>query len=149
VTAAHQQVQVEGVYVDEALAPLLQSLWRRGMRTQFSCQGDWSVPGYTLGNGSKETARGLEQWAPYEEDVDRASYILFDQISDAARFFWSTINLLTQATSPEDCVLSDAQLKLEAFDPDGGGGIRGCVRFHSALLDTIQTLWLAAPMRTL
>jgi hypothetical protein len=39
-TAGHPQVEVEGIEVDELMAPLLLALWRLGMDTQFSCQGD-------------------------------------------------------------------------------------------------------------
>src|SRR6478752_4823332 len=38
--AGHPQVEVEGIEVDELMAPLLLALWRLGLDTQFSCQGD-------------------------------------------------------------------------------------------------------------
>ena len=114
--AVHPHVQVDGIAVDEALAPLLTELWKRGLRTDFSCQGDWSGPEYTLGKGSKEDLQGIRQWSPEEEDVDRASYILFSDLEDAAYFLWETIRLLRGVATPEDLVLHDAQLKLEQSD---------------------------------
>ncbi len=142
---SHHQVPVEGIAVDAALAPLLTELWRRGLRTNFSCQGDWSGPDYTLGEGSKGDGLGPNQWSPEREDVDNASYILFAEFSDATYFLWETMRLLLSATGPDDRPLMDAQLRLEPSDPDPehGGGLRGTVRFHAALLESISGLWLS------
>jgi hypothetical protein len=140
-TTAHRQIRIDGIDVDEAIAPLLSELWGRGLRTQFSCQGSWSGPKYTPGMGTKEGPLGTEPWLFEDEEVDSASYILFDRIEDAAYFLWVTTQLLVGATGPEDRILHDAQLKLEPGDAYNSRGIRGCVRFHAALLNTITRLW--------
>ena len=41
VTTAHRQVTASnGVEVDDGIRDLLEALWRRGMVTEFSCQGE-------------------------------------------------------------------------------------------------------------
>ncbi len=70
----HEQVEIEpGLCVDKGIAPLLRLLWRAGIRTRFSCQGESSlasrVPAYIF----FETAGDMEVFAeitrPWEGDV--------------------------------------------------------------------------------
>jgi hypothetical protein len=140
----HAQIRVDGIEVDEAIAPLLQQIWRRGLTTQWSCQGTWAGPEYSLGNGTKGYPDdSYDPWWPGEEDVENSTYVAFDSLDDAFTFLHETAEMLVSAVGPSDLVLRDAELALEPFEPDeqGVGLLRGCVRFHPALLQTITNLW--------
>jgi hypothetical protein len=84
-----------------------------------------------------------DPWWPGEEDVENSTYVAFDSLDDAFTFLHETAEMLVSAVGPSDLVLRDAELALEPFEPDeqGSGLLRGCVRFHPALLQTITNLW--------
>ncbi|WP_152602497.1 hypothetical protein [Mycobacterium kyorinense] len=140
----HHQVRASGIEVDEKIVPLLLEVWSRGLATQFSCQGIWAGPEYKIGNGTKDGPGGLQTWWPGEDERKRA-YILFRDLDDAVKFLYTTTRLLLDAAGPDDCVLYDAELKLESADPEDGSRTRGCIRFHPAILGTITRLWKLAP----
>lgn len=41
----HEQVEIDGVFVDKGMAPILKELWRLGYRTYMSCE-DNAPEGY-------------------------------------------------------------------------------------------------------
>lgn len=75
--AGHRQVEIYGVEVDEGIAPLLEVLWRLGLETQFSCQGDpdYFVPNHPHAWGS-------------------AAQIIFETVPEAEKFVRKSIEIL-------------------------------------------------------
>lgn len=125
----HTQTELAGVHVDRDIAPLLATLWRKGFRTMFSCQG-----------GGSHNKGGPPMDA----------YILFETYHDAARFQRRSMELLirtvpayfeTRLTEREN-ILCHARLRLEPMDPlDGSQNLRGSVHFRHEYLDLLTTVW--------
>lgn len=127
----HRQVDVDGVLVDEGLAPLLRHLWRCGFRTQFSCQ-------CRVMTGAVDT------------------YIIFWTLEDAFRFFERTVELLYRhdwrlfkALAPGEPLRPQAKVAVRTMlitDPlekMEWTRLRGCVEFNPELLPLVTELWLA------
>lgn len=104
----HETVTVDDVALDVVIAPLMVHLWRRGIATYNSCQGDVDL--YRL-HASRHQAGGIPTGNPY------AAYITLDNL-DAARAVAEilappTQNLLTFSTDG----LPDGQWWFVHFDP--------------------------------
>ncbi len=67
----HEWIELQGVWVDKNIAPLLKMLWDRGFDTQFSCQG-----------GAQEYRGGVVR--------NQDAYILFTDFNDAVEFMRTT-----------------------------------------------------------
>ena len=70
----HETVTVDGVALDLAIAPFIVDLWRRGIATYNSCQGD---PGLYRLHASRHHAEGTPTGNPY------AAYITVDPLESA------------------------------------------------------------------
>ena len=118
--AGHPQVDAHGIEVDERLAPLLITLWKLGLETQYSCQGqpEYFVPNHPGGYGS-------------------AAQIFFADIEHALKFVSKSTELLGHDAYQDG-----------GFRIGTSGGIdgtllplRGDVRFSPELIDELTNLW--------
>lgn len=121
----HSQVCINGIDVDEGIAPLLKVLWEKGYRTQYSCQGN---PDY--------------------------AYILFGSFCQANEFLCETAILMTNEIPmywEHDLdrrnrlghnVLCDSQMRLTLLDPADTETIRGAVEMSWRALPWITELWV-------
>ena len=58
VVTSHPQVTASnGIEVDEGLCDLLEALWSRGMKTEFSCQGDHGTFAHICFAGAADACR--------------------------------------------------------------------------------------------
>ncbi len=79
----HAVVSVDGVTLDAAIAPLVRDLWRQGIRTHNSCQGDGRL--YRL-----HESRHPAAWAPPAGNPYSA-YLTLDSL-EAARAVVRVLN---------------------------------------------------------
>lgn len=129
----HRQVDLDGVMIDEKIAPLIKALWDNGFDTYMSCQGG-----------------PVQVSILYHPD----SWVIFSDYLDADSFMRQTISMLTRRVpryhwyTPEErgrdglWVLNNTNLKLEPMDPYETSTIRGKVSFNSAVLQEITKLWV-------
>lgn len=92
------------VWVDQGIAPLLESLWAYGFSTQFSCQGNPD---------------------DYWSDWAKQAYICFTHFDHGVKF----LKVMADRLSWDDLAHSASRYSLEPASRD-----RGCVRFNSSLL---------------
>jgi hypothetical protein len=115
----HPQIEVDGIEVDQLMAPLLQALWDLGLETQFSCQGD------------------PEHYTAHEPllNFNRAQ-IVFADFEQACKFVRKTMELLDSAA------FSEGGIDITTMDPVDGTSFRASVWFPPQLLAKITRLWV-------
>jgi len=115
----HPQIEVDGIEVDQLMAPLLQALWDLGLETQFSCQGE------------------PEHYIAHEPllNFNRAQ-IVFADFEQACKFVRKTMELLDSAA------FSEGGIDITTMDPVDGTSFRASVWFPPQLLTEITRLWV-------
>jgi len=115
----HPQVEIEGIEVDEGMRDLLEALWKLGLWTQFSCQGD------------------PEKFAPFQSyNRDYAAQIVFDTFDEAVKFTRKTAELLGPKNYTEGGVV------IQTMAPTDGDKVRAEVTFSPVLLPEITQHWV-------
>lgn len=118
--ADHPQVEVDGIEVDEGMRDLLVVLWKLGLETQFSCQGE---PDSFTPN------------QPYSGNC--AAHIVFADIADAYKFLTRTLELLDTPLHHEGGLSLHTMTRMY---PDTRE--RASVDFSPALLPRITQAWV-------
>lgn len=123
----HPQVLLDGVEVDVEMASLLEVLWRLGLETQFSCQGD------------------PERYIRHQATSSvHDAHIVFADLGVAIRFMRRTIDLLGYVP------FKDGWMELTPMQAYGGEGpVRGRVGWPPVLHDEIRRLWIDHSRRVL
>ena len=115
----HAQVELDGIEVDEGMAPLLGALWSLGLETQYSCQGH--IDYYLARKGPLPYAR---------------SQIVFEDIDQGYRFVTKTLELLGHSA------FRDGGIELDTMEPVDTQTFRVAVWFSPDLLTEISELWI-------
>lgn len=139
----HKSVMLDGIEIDEKIAPLIKALWDNGFDTYMSCQGG---PVYT----DESTDPVLtDYYRRFEPDT----WIIFANYVDAETFVRQTLLQTTRRVlgyyrlTPEDrgerglWVLNQIDLALKPLDPYETNTIRGKVTFSTTALQDITKLW--------
>lgn len=114
----HQQVDAEGIEVDEGMRDLLVALWKLGLDTQFSCQGE---PDLFNPRASR----------------DHAAQIVFASTTDAHRFVKKSAEMFGTE------LYDDGGLSLATMLPMDSEVPRAAVTFSPRLLSDLTDLWVA------
>ena len=116
----HPQTELQGIEVDERIAPLLAALWSLDFVTQFSCQGD------------------PEHYIAHEVGTHEAlAYIAFAEFEQSSRFVTQTVELLGYVPWKK------GRLVCGPMVPTGDAVIRGSAQFPPTLLDEITQAWVS------
>lgn len=115
--SSHPQVEVYGIEVDREMADLLVALWKLGLDTQFSCQGD------------------PDQFI-WHHGGDHASQIVFGDLQHAAKFL-TKCTLLLPGYHYED-----GGFWLNPMFPTDGETWRAQVTFPPAILPKVTKAWV-------
>lgn len=116
----HPQVDAHGVQVDEGMRDLLVALWKLGLDTEYSCQGE---PGKFAPN----------RWF----SRDYASQIVFADLDQAHKFLKKTLELVGDVP-----VWDEGGISLRTMLPVDGGSPRAEVTFSPKLLPEVTRLWV-------
>ena len=123
----HPQVELDGIWVDQLMAPLLKALWGRGYVTQFSCQGG---PAY------HQPATVVSAPPNYQ------AQILFPDFFFASDFVQTTAEMLVKERGHITNHLGFHPLRLEPLGEfESSGEIRGNITFDHSDLALITELW--------
>ncbi|UTT61528.1 hypothetical protein [Microcella humidisoli] len=115
----HPQVQIANIAVDVGMRDLLEALWKWGLWTQFSCQGD------------------PDKFAPHEPyGREYATQIVFSTFDEAVTFTKKSASLLGFKNH------SEGGLVLRTMAPMDGETARAEVTFSPLLLPEITALWV-------
>lgn len=112
----HPQVKVEGISVDQDIAPLLRQLWRRGFITDQSCQGGG----------------------------ERPAYVQFVLLKMAHQFIEQTIERLLMHTPLTPNQIQRWRLRVSVVEirgRDGSSRIGGLVTFNPTIADNLVAIW--------
>lgn len=116
----HPQTELQGIEVDERMAPLLEALWRFDFVTQFSCQGD------------------PEHYIADEVGTHEAlAYIAFAEYEQSSQFVTQTVDLLGYVPWQE------GRLVCGPMVPRRDTAIRGSAQFPPTLLEDITQAWVS------
>lgn len=115
----HPQVLVDGVEVDERLAPLLHTMWTLGLDTQFSCQGD------------------PDRYVPnHPGSWDASAQIFFADVDEAIKFVKKSKDLLGHLT-----IFTEGGFRVDVADGVGSPTLRGDLRFSPELIAPLTSAW--------
>lgn len=115
----HPQVLVDGVEVDERLAPLLHAMWTLGLDTQFSCQGD------------------PDRYVPnHPGSWDASAQIFFADIDQAIKFVKKSKEFLDHLA-----IFPEGGFRVDVADGIGSPTLRGDLRFSPGLIDPLTAAW--------
>jgi hypothetical protein len=122
----HRQVEVDGIEVDEGMADMLRAVWKSGINTQFSCQGN---------EGATDAYGGM---------------IVFPTVTDAVAFMSTTLDMTgySGCYSPRLIMEMAAPVIFRAGRrrPIDGGPVRSIVRWPSAFTPIWTAAWLGSPI---
>lgn len=118
-TVGHPQVEVDGIEVDELMGPLLLALWRLGMDTQFSCQGDPD-----------------RYFAHDHLFAQNRAQIVFSDFDEACMFAKETMELLDSSLFTEGGIEVASMLEMD------GTSFRAAVTFPPQMLGRITDVWV-------
>lgn len=111
-TTTHRQIRVEGLLVDEEIAWLLRSLWRRGFATSESCQGD----------------------------EESSAYLRFRMLGQGLRFVDGTVDRLFHQGVASAAEVEELGLRLTPVATHNDR-IGATVQIRSAALAKVASLW--------
>lgn len=117
--SGHPQVEVEGVEVDELMAPPLLAMWRLGLDTQFSCQGD------------------LDRYFAHDHLFEESrTQIVFADFDQACKFAKKTMELL------DSSLYTEGGIEVSSMHEMDGTSFRAAVTFPPQMLGRITELWV-------
>lgn len=116
----HPQTTLNGIEVDEKIAPLLNALWNLGFETHFSCEGD-----------------SRDYIADEVGTDDALAYIAFATLEQSVRFITTTVILLDRVP------WEDGRLMCGPMAPQEDEVIRGSAHFPPSLLNDITRAWMS------
>jgi hypothetical protein len=117
--AGHPQVEVEGVEVDELMAPLLLAMWRLGLDTQFSCQGNPD-----------------RYFAHDQLFAQNRSQIVFPDFDQACKFAKKTMEMLDSSLFTEGGIEVASMLEMDETS------FRAAVTFPPQMLGRVTEVWV-------